>query len=137
MGASKAAVPTQRNSQLPSLLPNFRRDAPGGLRMNPNPAIILPCAGHGLNAEPMNLNRKGVMSAGGSSENAGLNSRIPAPNPAAPLKTPGGIFDPVALDIGRILAASAVFYFHIGRFGQYPFSGSSEKFVSETGDLAV
>jgi peptidoglycan/LPS O-acetylase OafA/YrhL len=40
----------------------------------------------------------------------------------APLKNPNPVFNSMTVDVGRILAASAIFYFHVGLFQQCPLS---------------
>ncbi len=48
------------------------------------------------------------------------------PNPGGSSETSGGVINSRTLDIGRILGASAIFYFHIGLSGHYPLSSGGE-----------
>jgi peptidoglycan/LPS O-acetylase OafA/YrhL len=57
---------------------------------------------------------------------SGTNQRPAQTTQADALENHGGIINFRALDIGRILAASVIFYFHIGLFGHYPFSSYGE-----------
>ncbi len=54
-------------------------------------------------------------------------SQLTPTNPGSLLETLGGIFSSRTMDIGRILGASAIFYFHVGLYsGHYPFSSYGE-----------
>ena len=67
----------------------------------------------------MNSNQNSIFRAVNSSVNSAIACR----------NIWGGIFNPTTLDIGRILASSLVFYFHVGRFEPLPLSAYGEKAV--------
>ena len=50
----------------------------------------------------------------------------PPKNPDAPLKGLAVVFNSVTVDVGRILAASVIFYFHVGLLRQCPLSTYGE-----------
>ena len=47
-------------------------------------------------------------------------------NPGSSLETPGGVFNSRTIELGRILGASTIYYFHIGLSGHYPLSSYGE-----------